>query len=38
LQRKVSVPTECSPTLFEFAHTQNRAVVASFDGGEDFGG
>jgi Transposase DDE domain group 1 len=27
------VPTECNPTLFEFARVQGRAVVASFDGG-----
>jgi hypothetical protein len=27
------VPTECSPTLFEFARVEGRAVVASFDGG-----
>jgi hypothetical protein len=27
------VPTECIPTLFEFARVQGRAVVASFDGG-----
>jgi Transposase DDE domain group 1 len=27
------VPTECSPTLFEFARVESRAVVASFDGG-----
>jgi hypothetical protein len=27
------VPTECVPTLFEFARVQGRAVVASFDGG-----
>jgi Transposase DDE domain group 1 len=27
------VPTECPPTLFEFARVQGRAVVASFDGG-----
>ena len=25
--------TECSPSLFEFARVQSRAVVASFDGG-----
>jgi len=33
LQRRVPVPAEFSPTLFEFAHVQNRAVVVSFDGG-----
>jgi hypothetical protein len=27
------VPTECNPTLFEFARVERRAVVASFDGG-----
>ena len=27
------MPTECSPTLFEFARVEGRAVVASFDGG-----
>jgi Transposase DDE domain group 1 len=27
------VPTECSPTLFEFARVESRAVVASFEGG-----
>jgi len=27
------VPTECSPTLFEFARVESRAVVASSDGG-----
>ena len=27
------MPTECSPTLFEFARVQSRFVVASFDGG-----
>jgi Transposase DDE domain group 1 len=27
------MPTECSPTLFEFASVESRAVVASFDGG-----
>jgi DDE family transposase len=27
------VPTECSPTLFEFARAEGRAVMASFDGG-----
>jgi hypothetical protein len=27
------MPTECIPTLFEFAPVENRAVVASFDGG-----
>ena len=27
------MPTECSPTLFEFARVEGRAVVAGFDGG-----
>ena len=27
------MPTECSPTLFEFARVESRAVVACFDGG-----
>jgi DDE family transposase len=27
------MPTECSPTLFEFAPVENRRVVAGFDGG-----
>ena len=27
------MPTECSPSLFEFARVQGRSVVASFDGG-----
>jgi len=27
------VPTECNPTLFDFARVDGRAVVASFDGG-----
>jgi hypothetical protein len=27
------VPTECSPTLFEFAPVDGRQVVAAFDGG-----
>ena len=27
------MPTECIPTLFEFARVENRAVVASFGGG-----
>jgi hypothetical protein len=27
------VPTECAPSLFEFARVEGRAVVASFDGG-----
>jgi hypothetical protein len=27
------MPTECSPTLFEFAPVAGRAVVAGFDGG-----
>jgi hypothetical protein len=27
------VPTECSPTLFEFAPVEGRQVVAAFDGG-----
>ena len=27
------MPTECSPTLFEFAPVRSHAVVAAFDGG-----
>lgn len=27
------MPTECNPTLFDFAPVQGRAVIASFDGG-----
>src|ERR1700710_665271 len=27
------MPTDCSPTLFEFAPVEGRAVVAAFDGG-----
>ena len=27
------MPTECNPTLFDFARVQGRAIVASFDGG-----
>ncbi len=27
------MPTECSPSLFEFARVDGRAVMASFDGG-----
>jgi hypothetical protein len=27
------MPTECSPSLFEFARVEGRSVVASFDGG-----
>jgi hypothetical protein len=27
------MPTECNPTLFEFARVEARSVVASFDGG-----
>lgn len=27
------MPTECSPTLFEFARVEGRVVVAGFDGG-----
>ena len=27
------MPTECSPTLFDFAPVEGRAVVAAFDGG-----
>jgi hypothetical protein len=27
------MPTECSPTLFDFTPVEGRAVVASFDGG-----
>ena len=27
------MPTDCSPTLFDFAPAEGRAVVASFDGG-----
>lgn len=26
------MPTECSPTLFEFAPVENRQVAAGFDG------
>ena len=32
-QRSSPVPTECSPTLFEFAPVEGRQVVAAFDGG-----
>jgi Transposase DDE domain group 1 len=28
------MPTECNPTLFDFARVEGRAVVASFDGGQ----
>ena len=28
------MPTRCSPSLFDFARVENRAVVASFDGGQ----
>jgi hypothetical protein len=28
------MPTECNPTLFEFAPVEGRSVVAAFDGGE----
>src|SRR5260221_1316463 len=28
------MPTECTPTLFEFEAVERRAVVASFDGGD----
>src|SRR5258708_18940709 len=28
------MPTECTPTLFEFEAVEGRAVVASFDGGD----
>jgi hypothetical protein len=28
------MPTECSPTLFEFARVDGRAVVGAFDGGK----
>jgi len=27
------MPTECSPTLFDFARVEGRSVVAAFDGG-----
>ena len=27
------MPTECNPTLFEFAPVEGRPVVAAFDGG-----
>jgi hypothetical protein len=27
------VPTECNPTLFEFAPAKDRRMVAAFDGG-----
>ena len=27
------MPTECNPTLFEFAPVEGRQVVAGFDGG-----
>jgi hypothetical protein len=27
------VPTECNPTMFEFAPVEGHQVVASFDGG-----
>jgi hypothetical protein len=27
------MPTECNPSLFDFAPVQGRVVVASFDGG-----
>src|ERR1700760_4984293 len=27
------MPTDCSPTLFDFAPVEGRTVVASFDGG-----
>ena len=27
------MPTECNPTLFDFARVDGRAVVAAFDGG-----
>ena len=27
------MPTECNPTLFDFARVEGRAVMASFDGG-----
>src|SRR3982751_4079184 len=33
MQRNSPMPTECSPTLFEFAPVEGRAVVAGFDGG-----
>jgi Transposase DDE domain group 1 len=32
-QRKPPMPTECSPSLFDFARVEGRTVVASFDGG-----
>jgi len=28
------MPTECTPTLFEFEAVERRAVVAGFDGGD----
>ena len=28
------MPTECNPTLFDFARVEGRAVVASFNGGQ----
>src|SRR5438477_5237691 len=28
------MPTECTPTLFEFEAVEGRAVVAGFDGGD----
>src|SRR2546430_17080554 len=31
--RSASMPTECSPELFEFAPVEGRNVVAGFDGG-----
>src|ERR687893_2284486 len=32
-QERSSMPTECSPALFDFASVEGRRVVASFDGG-----
>jgi hypothetical protein len=33
VRRTSPMPTECSPTLFEFAPLEGRKVVAGFDGG-----
>ena len=33
LEGMFPAPTECNPSLFEFAAVEGRAVVASFDGG-----
>src|SRR3954464_1188176 len=32
-QRRLPMPTQCNPELFDFARADGRAVVASFDGG-----